>query len=739
MGKTIIVSNRLPVQISKVENNYKYTSSSGGLATGMNSIRKKKDFLWIGWPGISLDEIDKKSWGSIRKYLDKNNYYPVNLEKKEIDEFYYGLSNKALWPLFHYFIEYSVFNINQWESYVEVNKKFSEAVIKNVEDGDIIWVHDYQLLLCPKMIRDRKPNVTIGFFLHIPFPSFEIFRIFPWREELLQGILGADQIGFHTYDYERHFLSSVKRILKYDVKFNRIEMGSREVVVDTFSMGIDYKKFNSAAKKRLVEKKSNKSELKKQLDYHKKTSSGGKLILSIDRLDYTKGVVNRIKAFEIFLRKYPMYLEKVRLVMLTVPSRAAVSDYKKLKRETDEIVGRVNGEFATVNWTPIWYYYRNMDFEDLVDLYTTSDIAMITPVRDGMNLVAKEFISTRVEKDGVLILSEMAGASKELFQAVLVNPFDLNNMAEALYQAVNMTKVEQVERNRKMRKRLKRYNVEHWAKEFMKGLNLQSKNKIKSSATLINENVLKKIKSHFVSSETRLIMLDYDGTLIDFNDKPKLAIPSQKLKNLINDICKKENTDVYIISGRDQKFLSKHFDDLSINLIAEHGYFKKPVNKTWLEPNFIENQDWMTDLLPIFETFTDRTPGTFIEKKKTSLVWHYRKTDPELASERVVEFKTVLNSLASDELQILDIVKGIEVSRGTINKGKSVIDILSEKKYDFILCAGDDITDETMFASLSSEAFSIKIGRKKTKANYFVDSPDELVSVLEYIIKTPVN
>ena len=735
MGKTIIVSNRLPIQISKVENNYKYTSSSGGLATGMNSIRKKEDFLWIGWPGISLDEIDKKSWRSVQKYLDENNYYPVNLQKKEIDEFYYGLSNKALWPLFHYFIEYSVFNINQWESYVEVNKKFSDAVIKNVDDGDIVWVHDYQLLLCPKMIRDIKPNVTIGFFLHIPFPSFEIFRIFPWREELLQGILGADQIGFHTYDYERHFLSSVKRILKYDVKFNRVEMGTREVVVDTFSMGIDYQKFNSAAKKRLVEKKSKKSELKKQLDYHKKTSSGGKLILSIDRLDYTKGVVNRIKAFEIFLRKYPQYLEKVRLVMLTVPSRAAVSDYKKLKRETDEIVGRVNGEFATVNWTPIWYYYRNMDFEDLVDLYTTSDIAMITPVRDGMNLVAKEFISTRVEKDGILILSEMAGASKELFQAILVNPFDLNNMAEALYQAVNMSKVEQVERNRKMRKRLKRYNVEHWAKEFMKGLNLQSKNKIKSSATIIDSTMLNKIKSNFMSSSRKLVMLDYDGTLIDFNDKPKLAIPSQRLNILIDNICKQKNTDVYIISGRDQKFLSKHFDNFNINLIAEHGYFKKYANENWLEPNFIENQDWMADILPIFEAFTDRTPGTFIEKKKTSLVWHYRKTDPELASERVVEFKTVLNSLASDELQILEIVKGIEVSRGTINKGKSVIDILSDKKYDFILCAGDDITDESMFASLSKEAFSIKIGRKKTKANYFVDSPDELISILEHIMK----
>ena len=735
MGKTIIVSNRLPIQISKVENNYKYTSSSGGLATGMNSIRKKEDFLWIGWPGISFDEIDKKSWVPVQKYLDSNNYYPVNLVKKEIDEFYYGLSNKALWPLFHYFIEYSVFSQNQWDSYVEVNKKFAEAVINNVEDGDIIWVHDYQLLLCPKMIRDQKPNTTIGFFLHIPFPSFEIFRIFPWREELLQGILGADQIGFHTYDYERHFLSSVKRILKNDVDFNRIDLGSRKVVVDTFPMGIDFEKFNSAAKKRLIEKRSKKSELKKQLDYHKKTSSGGKLILSIDRLDYTKGVVNRIKAFEIFLRKYPQYLEKVRLIMLTVPSRAAVSDYKRLKRETDEIVGRVNGEFATVNWTPIWYYYRNMDFEDLVDLYTTSDIAMITPVRDGMNLVAKEFISTRVEKDGVLILSEMAGASKELFQAVLVNPFDLNNMAEALFQSVNMSKSEQIERNKRMQIRLKRYNVRHWAKEFMRGLEQQSKTKVKSTATKIDNNELFKIKANFESSSKKIFFLDYDGTLVEFNDKPKLAIPSSRVKKLLQNISGLKNTEVVIISGRDQSFLSKHFDHFKVNLVAEHGNYRKEINGNWIDLNFQEKNDWMLDILPVFEAFTDRTPGTFIEKKKTSLVWHFRKTDPELASERVVELKTVLSSLASDELQITDIVNGIEVSKGIFNKGNSVVDFLSKTKYDFILCAGDDVTDESMFSKLAKNNFSIKIGRKKTKANYFVDSPNQLLSILEKLIK----
>jgi trehalose 6-phosphate synthase/phosphatase len=729
MAKNIIVSNRLPIRISKVKNSFKFTATSGGLATGMKSVHEHENSLWIGWPGIGIDEIAPEAWVPLAKGLEENNYAPVLLDKEEVENFYYGLANKCLWPLFHYFIEISTFSETHWETYVEVNKKFSQSVIDKIAPGDTVWIHDYQLMLCPKMIKDARPDVNIGFFLHIPFPSFEIFRTFPCRETLLEGMLGADLIGFHTYDYERHFLSSVRRILRKEVQFNRVINGFREVVVDTFPMGIDYDKFQRKAKEHLAQKENEKSELKKQLELHRKGAESGKLILSIDRLDYTKGVVNRIEAFDLFLTKYPEYLEKVRLLMLTVPSRSDVPEYAKLKKETDELVGRINGKYATVNWTPIWYYYRAMSFDDLIDLYMTSDIAMITPVRDGMNLVAKEFIASRVSGDGVLILSEMAGASKELFEAILINPFDKNAMADALLKAITMPVEEQKQRNIGMQKRLSRYTVDYWAKDFMKAL--QSKNEIKEEIQIpkIHNGTQQKLVQAFAKAKNKMIFLDYDGTLVAFNEKPDLAIPDAKLLSIIDRLCKLPNTDVGIVSGRDQAFLDKWFAKLPITLVAEHGHYIKRKGAEW-NGSVTGKKEWMADVLPIFETFTDRTPGTFIEEKHNSLVWHYRKTDPELAAGRVVEIKTVLSSLISDEVTILDMDKALEVVDRQVNKGSAVFEIKNQGDYDFILCIGDDVTDENMFVSLPDHAYTVKVGRKPTAAKYYIESVAQVKALL---------
>tara|TARA_B100001093_G_scaffold126029_2_gene118564 strand:- start:398 stop:2611 length:2214 start_codon:yes stop_codon:yes gene_type:complete len=732
MSKNVIVSNRLPVQVTKLDNSFEFRPSTGGLATGLSSIHKNNDSIWIGWDGISSEKVNKISKSEIKKSLKKLDLIKVELNEKEIDEFYYGFSNKCIWPLFHYFIEFSRFNKTDWESYFKVNEKFCKKVVKNASINATVWVHDYQLLLLPKMIKELRPDLTIGFFLHIPFPSFEIFRIFPWRSEVLEGLLGSDLIGFHTFDYQRHFLSSVKRILRLEVDFNKINLGDREVVVNTFPMGIDYSKFNEAARKQKKQKKSQRSELKIQLDLHKKSSDNSKLILSIDRLDYTKGVLNRLKAFEIFLEKYPVYLEDVRMVMLCVPSRSNVSQYKKLKRETDEIVGRINGKFATVNWTPIWYYYREMSFEDLIDLYMISDIAMITPVRDGMNLVAKEFIASRVDMDGVLILSEMAGAAKELFEAVTVNPFDLNSMADSILKAIKMPKDEQKRRNNTMQKRLKRYTVKYWANEFFRALNKKSKETKEVSTKKISNLLMEKLKNKYENSAKRLFLLDYDGTLVDFHHKPVAAIPKAKVLKTIEALSSNKKNTVVIISGRDSEFLEKWFGKLDITLYSEHGHFKKSPKENWIEKSQ-GNKSWKENFLPIFQDFTDRTPGTFTEEKNNCLVWHYRKTDPELASDRVVEFKTIINSLISESLVLIDGNKAIEITNSNVNKGSAVNELTENENFDFIFCAGDDVSDENMFLNLPEKSISVKVGKKTTKANYYIENPSEMIGLIKKI------
>ncbi|MEC8637745.1 MAG: trehalose-phosphatase, partial [Bacteroidota bacterium] len=392
-----------------------------------------------------------------------------------------------------------------------------------------------------------------------------------------------------------------------------------------------------------------------------------------------------------------------------------------------------NGKYATVNWTPIWYYYRAMDFDDLIDLYMTSDIAMITPVRDGMNLVAKEFVATRVSGDGVLILSEMAGASKELFEAVLVNPFDRNAMADALKHAITMPLDEQKRRNVEMQKRLRRYSVEYWAKEFMQALQLHSEMKANVNTSKVDANNQQHIVDAFHNAQRKAIVLDYDGTLVSFHENPEAATPDQNLVELLQSLCLQPNTDIAIISGRDQAFIEKWFGDLPLRLVAEHGYYVRPRGKKWTASTRGDKQ-WMDDIKPIFESFMDRTPGTFIEEKHNSLVWHYRKTDPELAAGRVVELKTVLSSLISDQLSMMDMDKALEVIDRQIDKGTAVAEMIGQHPYDFILCIGDDVTDENMFGALPDDAFTIKVGKKPTIASYSIAGVAKVKELLGAII-----
>lgn len=734
MSKTIIISNRLPLQLEINNEKIKATPSVGGLATGMKSVHSGNSSIWIGYSGIPEDQLTPELEKKVDQELKEHQCVGVTLSESDIDGYYYGFSNDTLWPLFHYFMEYTRFEKETWETYQSVNQKFADVVVENLEDSDIVWVHDYQLLLLPEMIRKKRPNVTIGFFLHIPFPSYEIFRTIPYRKELLKGMLGSDLIGFHTYDYERHFLSASQRILGHEINFNVIHLENRTVTVDSFPMGIDYDKFHTTAKKHHQKSTSEKSDIQQEIDKHLNDENKAKLILSIDRLDYTKGIANRLRAFEYFLDKYPEFKGKARLVMLAVPSRSDVPQYQILKKEVDELVGRINGKFAEVSWTPIWYFYRSMPFENLIDLYSSSDVALLTPIRDGMNLVAKEYIASKVNKKGVLILSEMTGASKEMSEALIINPNNFEEIADTLKRALEMPEEEQIKRNTALQKRLQRYNVERWATDFMDALKDTRENANEKSLKKLTPNIQKVLLEDFREASQRILFLDYDGTLAPFTKIPKDAKPTPELFEILDQLHQLPDTKLIIITGRDKKTFEEWFGHKNYTLITEHGAWLKESDKNW-ELMEMVNNSWFDSIAPILETFTDRTPGSLIEEKNYSLAWHYRNVDPDLGKKRAVEVKTTIQHLiANHNLEILDGDKVLEIKVSGVNKGKSAAKMLMNKQYDFIFAIGDDWTDEFMFRELPDTTYSIKVGHKKTEARFFVEGTNEVKTLLKGFI-----
>lgn len=734
MNKTIIVSNRLPLEFKITAGKISSKPSVGGLATGLKSVHDAGESLWIGWSGLHEEQLNDSMRQDVISKAKKEKCVTVPLTESDIENYYYGLSNKTLWPLFHYFLEYVDYTTNNWEAYKKVNLKFADTILEQANDGDKIWVHDYQLLLLPMMLREKNPTLHIGFFLHIPFPSFEILRTFPWRNEILNGLLGADLIGFHTYDYVQHFLNSVRRIIGLEVKFNEIHFQNRIIKTDSFPMGIDYDKFHNAALKHQKRSDREKSDLMNSIEEHVSSHTGRRIILSIDRMDYTKGIPNRIRAFGYFLEKYPQYLEKISLIMLVVPSRTNVPQYRKLKKETDELVGRINGKYARVGWTPIWYFYRSMPFSDLIDLYTSSHVALITPLRDGMNLVAKEYVATRIHHDGVLVLSEMAGAASEMQEALHINPNNTIQFAEILKQALEMPLSEQKKRITALQKRLSRYNIKRWANDFMNSFeNASIHPEIAPHCDKMNEAAIDEMLYHFRAAEKSIVLLDYDGTLVPFKDDPSAAVPDEELYNTLDEILKNKNTEVVIISGRDRDTIEKWFGHKKYTLISDHGVWMKHPDRNWEALEVLKN-DWKENIRHVIESFVDRTPGAFLEEKKYSIAWHYRRTDAAMAESRTRELKMILTGFVADHgLSVLEGDKVLEVKSSSVNKGRAVLKLIDDKQYDFILAIGDDWTDEAMFVELPKQAYTIKVGNKKTAARFYVPDSSYVRKIVNQI------
>lgn len=733
-NRILIVSNRLPFAVKIEQGELVFKESAGGLVSGLSAYLDslktssfiESEYLWIGWPGITVK--GKKMKGLKEKAIYEFKSYPVFLSEKDMDNFYHGFCNKTIWPLFHYFPSYTIYSEDYWNTYKNVNEIFCDTILEILKKDDVLWIHDYHLMLLPKLIREKRPDLLIGFFLHIPFPSFEIFRLLPskWRSKILEGLLGADLIGFHTNDYTQYFLRCALRILGYEHNIGSIILNDRIVKADTFPMGIDFNRYYSAI---------NSDEIKTERDELKKNLNDLKVILSIDRLDYSKGIYNRLGGYEIFLEKNPNWHKKVVLIVVVVPSRIGVEHYNQMKKQIDEIVGKINGRFGSIDWTPIIYRYDFLPFNSLTAYYSISDVALITPLRDGMNLIAKEYIATRTDKKGVLILSEMAGAVKELGEAIIINPNNIEEIADAINEALQMPEEEQIRRNKIMQERLKQYDVVKWANDFIQELTSLKEEQKRFSAKLVTFNIKEQLVNDFYKAKKRIIFLDYDGTLVPFEIHPQFARPNEIVLELLKLLSEIPDTEVVLISGRDKNTLQMWFGKINIGMVAEHGVWLKEKNNDWqlIKPLI---SDWKQQLLPMLKMYVDRLPNSFIEEKEFSIVWHYRRCDPELSSIRAKELiDDLVNFTANIDVQVLQGSKVVEIKSAGVNKGVAGLHFLSKENYDFILGIGDDWTDEDLFKILPENAYSIKVGIISSNAKFNLANYLEVLNLIKEIVK----
>jgi trehalose 6-phosphate synthase/phosphatase len=765
--RIVLVSYRLPFREVENGGGKVIEQNAGGLVSAISALSEKqsgeegselfKKILWVGKGEFSAEERKPGPYELIRELissfrgksagkrgLSKNKGHtrhrietgvyeliPVSISS-EIDQKYYGgFCNDFIWPLFHYFSTLVVHDESYFESYIEANRIFAEKIKSIYQPGDFVWIHDYQLLLLPELLRKMFPAASIGYFLHIPFPTFEVFRNMPrrWRDAILNGMLGADLIGFHTYDYSQYFLRTVSRLLGNETTMNSVTANDRIVRVDAFPISIDYDKFNDAAK--------NSPEVKTEKAKILSTLQEKRFIFSVDRLDYSKGLLQRLEAFEYFLEIYPAWKEKIVYNMVVVPSRDSIPQYQNMKRELDMLVGRINGKFSDMTWRPIVYQYKSLSFHELVALYDASVVGLITPIRDGMNLVAKEYVASQVTDRGVLILSEMAGAAAELSEAILINPADKREVADAINKALCMPLRERTILIARMQRRLKHYTVFSWAKEILESLETIKREQEQRQVRLITPEFENRIISAYTKASRRAIFIDYDGTLVPFSKIPELAVPDAQTIKQLNDLSERPENAVILISGRDKNFLEEWFGSSTIHLIAEHGAFQKSPGSGW-ECTIAPDQAWKAMLLPLLQRYTDRCRGSFIEEKSSSLAWHYRNSPPEMSEIKAKELKDELRTLLAHEHKLL-VIEGImvvEIKKTGYDKGIAAAKFIARQNYDFIMALGDDKTDEDLFRSLPPEAVTVKIGITPSVAKYNLASQRDVSRFISRLLES---
>jgi len=729
-NRLIIVAYRLPFTLQQSDSGLTLKQNSGGLVSAVLSMAERAGHStadaampihWVGHAEPVFREIDAAELANSTFVA-----HPVFLDEAVNRGFYEGFSNNLLWPLFHYFPSYASFQEADFQHYQQANARFLEELAALIQPGDLIWIHDFQLMLLPELVRQALPQCTIGYFFHIPFPNHEMIRLLPrvWRQTLLQGVLGADVVGFHTADYVQHFFQSVAEFTTFPVIDKRVILPNRSVVVSDFAISVDFAKFDSTSQEPAV------VETRQQ---YQTLLRHNQLIFSVDRLDYTKGISYRLQGYELFLIRHPEWHDRVTFVMTVVPSRDKIGHYQELKREIEETVGRINGLFGTIGWRPIVYSYTSLTFTELLALYTACNVALITPVRDGMNLVCKEFIASRHDEQGVLILSELAGAAKELHNALIINPTDTQEVADAIHQSLTMPVQEQRTRMRQMRHHLQNHNVFRWNHDFLQAINQTQQHRPEMETDLSLPAFLRS----FSEADRRLLLLDFDGTLAPIVDHPADARPSPALCQALGELA--GSSDVVVISGRNRAFLETIFTGIPLYLVAEHGAFLKKPDQAW-ERLDLTTDNWLEPVRAVMQQYAARTDGTFVEEKETALVWHYRLAKAGDIEVQATQLAATLRGVGSDvPLTVIQGNKVVEVKPARHSKGTVALSLAEQKPYTFIVSIGDDTTDEDMFSQLPNWSYTLKVGAGPSFARYRLAHQRDVETLLQKLSETLVS
>ena len=716
----ILVSNRLPVTVSRRKGQLGFERAAGGVAVALESFSRGREVRWVGWPG---DVADADRRRISRRLQAEFHCYPVFLPREMARRYYAGFSNRTLWPLFHSFPMYARYDEADWEAYRRANEEFADRVAALMKPGETVWVHDYHLMLVPQFLRERKPDAEIGFFLHIPFPPYNDLRQLPSCRAIVEALLSADLVGFHTFDDAQAFLGGVRRLLGHDNELGQLVVGHRVVQVDVFPMGVDLARITEAVQARGMPERV--ARIREGL-------GASKLVFSHSRLDYTKGIPQALRGVAALLETSPEWRGRFVYQLVVVPSREIVERYAEEKREIDRLCGEINSRYGTFNWTPIRYIYRYLDFPELVALYRSADVALITPLRDGMNLVAKEYLAAKDDLHGALVLSEMAGAAKELQEALLVNPNSVMDIADALRRALEMPEAEQVRRNRLMRTRLEQNDVQRWASHFQERLQESVALSRSLAVRILGKGDLEGIVAAYKRARRRLLLLDYDGTLAPFAPDPAMAVPSSRALEVLRALSKVEGNRVILISGRAKEDLAGWFWGLPMTLVAENGaWFRLPGGDRWEATTPIDVR-WKERVRPILERFVNRIPGSSIEEKETALVWHYRRVDLETGSMAARELVDTLTNLTANlELVVFIGNRVVEVRSSKVSKGTFFQTRLAQADWDFILAMGDDWSDESLFNALPSGSHSVRVGLNASTARFNVESAEDALRLLE--------